>query len=120
MPKIRQRPDIRVAIAKLLRELQDGPADYEELVLASGLTESTVRRWITAFRDEKVTRIKMFDLDTGNKPNKMVFELNPDRRPDAKRPRKKSQHERTQTYRKRKRLRRLGQLLASPQLESAE
>jgi DNA-binding transcriptional ArsR family regulator len=113
MPKIRQRPDIRVSIAKLLRELQDGPALYDELVQASGLAESTVRLWLMAFRNEGVARIKAFDLDAANKPMKLVIELNPDRHPDAKRPRKKSQAEKDRHRRERKRLRRLGQALTT-------
>jgi DNA-binding IclR family transcriptional regulator len=90
-------------LAKLVKNLLDGTASVPEMALASGFAHSTIRLYLKAFQQERVTRIVDRESSVGRGgAGRLLYALNPDSEPDAKLERMTSA-QKAKRYRSRKR-----------------
>lgn len=99
---------LRRNVGKLLRYMMDNPEGVfmEELVQAAGMSESTTRAWVNAFRAEQVVRVCAYPPDElGRRNTVMQYALNPDRKNDARKSAPLTNSEKTRNYRERQKAR---------------
>lgn len=65
------------SVTALLLALQQGAMSYEQLMLMSQMTESTVRKWISTWREAKLVHISGWGEDVRGYPTVQQFSWKP-------------------------------------------
>jgi hypothetical protein len=100
--------ELRAGVARLLVELMHGPSTHVDLVMATGMADSTVRLWVQALRNNPHRPVRIGAWERyGNGGWKPVYELNPDGLPDVQKPPKLTAAQRQKKWRESKRNQRL-------------